>query len=130
MMKTDRSFGMFLLLSIITFGIYSIIFFYNYVEDLNVVCAKDGKSSMNYIVVWLLSLVTGGIFMYVWYYMIGDRLEQNCRAYGVPSSSSGTSLLLWSLLGSLIIVGPFIAQYKMIEDLNNLSIAYNNGVAL
>lgn len=43
MVKTDRSFWTVLLLSIITCGIYGIVFWYNYTEDVNVVCRRDGK---------------------------------------------------------------------------------------
>ena len=126
MMKTDRIFLMYLVLSIVTCGIYPIIFWYQYTEDLNIICAKDGKPTMNYIIVLLLGIVTCGIFLFVWYYQIGDRLEKNCQAYGVQTTTSGTTLLLWVLLGTWVVVGPYIAAYKMIEDMNNLSIAYNN----
>ena len=39
----------------------------------------------------------------------------------------GGSILLWYILGSFIIVGPFIALHKIIHGLNDLCYAYNAG---
>lgn len=128
MVKTDRSFWLFILLTIVTCGIYSIVFFYNYVEDMNVVCQRDGKTSMNYILVLILSMVTCGIFGMVWIYQMGERIDENSKAYGITSSANGSSLLLWSILGSLICVGPYVAVYKMIEGLNCLAYEYNKTI--
>ena len=57
-----KSFWKYFGLSIITFGIYSIYFWYKYIQDINKICKDDGKESPNYIVVMLLSLVTLGIY--------------------------------------------------------------------
>ena len=53
--KDNRSFWVYLLLSIVTCGLYSIYFWYVYVEDLNTVFYGDGEDSPNYIIVLLLS---------------------------------------------------------------------------
>ena len=42
-MIKQRNFWMFLLLSIITFGIYSLFFWYQFTEDLNIMCKDDNK---------------------------------------------------------------------------------------
>ena len=57
--KDNRSFWVYLLLSIVTCGLYSIYFWYVYVEDLNTIFYGDGEDSPNYIIVLLLSWVTG-----------------------------------------------------------------------
>jgi hypothetical protein len=44
-----RSLLTLILLSIITCGIYGIIFWYNYSDDMNKVCNGDGKLTQNYI---------------------------------------------------------------------------------
>ena len=41
--KDNRSFWVYLLLSIVTCGLYSIYFWYVYVEDLNTIFYGDGK---------------------------------------------------------------------------------------
>ena len=53
--KDNRSFWVYLLLSIVTCGLYSIYFWYVYVEDLNTIFYGDGEDSPNYIIVLLLS---------------------------------------------------------------------------
>ena len=49
--KDNRSFWVYLLLSIVTCGLYSIYFWYVYVEDLNTIFYGDGEDSPNYIIV-------------------------------------------------------------------------------
>ena len=63
----QRSFVVYLLLNIVTCGIYGIYFWYVFTENLNQICAEkvpNDKPSMNYILVLLLSIVTCGIFYY------------------------------------------------------------------
>ena len=59
--KDNRSFWFYLLLTFLTCGLYSIYFWYVYVEDLNTIFYGDGEDSPNYIIVLLLSWVTCGI---------------------------------------------------------------------
>ena len=42
-------------------------------------------------------------------------------------SESGTTVLLWLILGMFIVIGPYIAVYILIKNTNNLARAYNNG---
>lgn len=83
---------------------------------------------MNFIAAILLSMVTCGIYAWVWYYQLGERLRENAQAYGVEADISGGSVLLWMLLGSAIIVGPYVAMYKLIESMNTVAAAYNAGM--
>lgn len=126
-MIKKRSFGLYLLLTFITFGIYGIIFMYKYNEDVNVICEGVDKPNKNYIVVILLTLVTCGIYYYVWIYKIGNRLNQQGFNWGINMTESGTTLVLWSTLGSLLCgVGPLVAQYMMVKNFNIIAEAYNN----
>ena len=52
--KDNRSFWFYLLLTFLTCGLYSIYFWYVYVEDLNTIFYGDGEDSPNYIIVLLL----------------------------------------------------------------------------
>lgn len=125
--KDDRNFITYLLLSIVTCGIYSIYFWYLYVEDINTVFYGDGEDSPNYILVLLLSFITCGIYGFYWYYKQANRIYRGSyERYGVPVSETGTSVLLWLLLGSLVCgLGSLIAQYFMISNLNKVANAYN-----
>ena len=61
--KTNRSLGMFILLSLITFGIYSIYFFSKVGTDLNKIASRyDGKKTMHFcLITFLLAPITFGI---------------------------------------------------------------------
>jgi len=125
-MKTNRSLLALILLSLITCGIYSLYFWHVYARDMNVVCMGDGKHTRGILARIVFSILTLGIYDLIWMYGAGERISLNCHRYQTHCNTSGGSVLLWYLLGSLIIVGPFIALYKLIDGLNQLSIAYNN----
>ncbi len=125
-MIKERSFWMYFLLSMITCGIYGIVFFYGWTEENNQVCAGDGKDSYNYIVVLLLSLITCGIYFYIWIYQRAQRLQDNAPRYGLQISDTGSNVLLFTILGSFIGIGPLIGQYFLIKNQNVLAAAYNN----
>lgn len=114
-----KSFWKYFGLSIITFGIYQIYFWYKYIQDINKICEDDGKESPNYIVVMLLSLVTLGIYGWYWKYTQAERLYNAGQQYGVPIREKGSNVLIWAILGVLTgMIGEFTAQYILIDNLN------------
>ena len=125
MMRTDRSLGKLIVLSILTLGIYNIIFWYQFSEDMNVVCNGDGKHTPSLVERVIFSLLTFGIYDLVWMYGVGERIYYNCQKKRIVSNTSGTSILLWQLAGALILVGPFVAAYQMIEGLNDICKVFN-----
>ncbi len=127
-MIEERSFLMYFLLSIITCGIYPIIFFYKYTQDINIMCYGDGQESPNYIVVWLLSLVTCGIYSIIWQYIQANRLQIAGNKYGVSIVENGTTVLLWILLGSFLCgLGLIMVPYILIKNFNIVANSYNSG---
>lgn len=73
--------------SVITCGIYGIYFWYCYGEDVNELCAEDGKHTPNFIVAWLLSLITCGIYGIYWTYNLASRLDTAGKKYQVNVES-------------------------------------------
>ena len=75
-LKTNRSLVKYILLSIITLGIYAIIFLYYVSEDLNTIAWRyDKKKTMNYVLIlFLLGPITLGIASYVWWHKMSDRV--------------------------------------------------------
>lgn len=124
-MIKERNFWTYFFLSLITCGIYGIVFMYGWTEENNRVCAGDGKDSFNYIVVLLLTIITCGIYFYVWVYKMAQRLQDNAPRYGLMLNESGSSVLLFTILGSFIGIGPLIGEYFMIKNQNILAAAYN-----
>ena len=123
--KEDRSLLTFILLSFVTCGIYSIIFLAQIGNDANTMFEGDGESTMNFWLVLLLSMVTCGIFTFVWFYKLGDRMQKNGPRYNLQIDESGSTLLLWVLLGSFIGIGIYVATYYLINNSNKFAVEYN-----
>ena len=124
-----RDFVTYILLSIITCGIYPIFFWYRFAQDINRVCDGDGDTTTDYIIAWLLSIVTCGIYGFYWYYKLGNRMYNNGPRYGVRINENGTTILLWYVIGMLLcFVGSYIALYYIIRNGNMLFDSYNNYV--
>ena len=125
--KTNRSLGMFLLLSIITLGIYSIYFFSKIGTDLNKIASRyDGKKTMHFcLIAFLLTPVTLGIAALVWYHKMSDRVGSELRRRGYEKTIGSDTYWLWGILGSLIIIGPFVYIYKLSGAMNTLAEDYN-----
>ncbi|MDF2906282.1 MAG: hypothetical protein K0R34_1603 [Herbinix sp.] len=126
-MIKHRDFVLMVILSIITCGIYGIIFWYSYSDDMNKVCYGDGKETKNYLIVILLSIITCGIYYWIWNYNLGNRLSENAPRYGLRFNEDGTTILLWMLLGSLLCgLGSLYAQYLLVRNMNSLADSFNN----
>ena len=125
-LKTDRGLLGYIVLSILTCGIYSYYFIYTVARDVNTACAGDGKSTGGLLQFILLSILTCGIYSWWWQYSLGNRLAANAPRYGLSFTENGTTILLWLLFGSfLCFIGPFIAMNIIIKNTNSICMAYN-----
>ena len=52
--KTDRSLLIYILLTIVTFGIYGLIFIHELAKDVNEMCREDGKTTQGLLMLILL----------------------------------------------------------------------------
>ena len=124
--KTDRGVIGWLLLSIVTCGIYSYYFLYCLARDINVMCQGDGDSTPGLAAFILLSFVTCGFYALYWYYKIGNRLQANAPRYGLMFQENGTTVLMWQIVGALLCgLGPIFAMNIIIKNTNAMATAYN-----
>ena len=122
----DRNFVLYVVLTIITCGIYGLVFLYSMIQDVNTVCDGDGEHTRGLLGLILLSLVTCGIYSFYWYYCLGNRLAKNAPRYGMSFQENGTTVLLWMVIGSLLCgLGTWVANYIIIKNCNQLCAAYN-----
>ena len=70
-LKDDRGLASYIILSIITCGIYSYYFIYKMAHDVNIACEGDGENTSGLVAFILLSLITCGIYAWFWYYNLG-----------------------------------------------------------
>ena len=127
-LRTDRGLLKLILLSLITLGIYGLYFEYKLIKDVNKACAYDGKHTKGIIAMVLLTLITFGIYAIVYSYGRAERINAACTHYGVHSEISGSTMLLWMILGSFIAIGPLVARYLELKSMNTLCAAYNRSL--
>ena len=126
-LKTNRSLLKFVLLSLITFGIYGLVVMSSVSTDINTIASRyDGKKTMHYcLVVFIFSGLTLGIVPLVWSHRISNRIGNELARRGISYNFSASTFWLWGILGSLIVVGPFIYTHKMLKSMNLLAENYN-----
>lgn len=126
--NAERSLVKYILFTFITCGIYGIYFIYKLIIDVNIICAGDGEETAGLLKFIFFSLITCGIYGWVWYYKLGNRLQNNAPRYGLSFQENGTTILLWMILGSFLFgVGPLVAMYFIIRNVNLLAVEYNAG---
>lgn len=130
LVKTDRSILVYILLSLLTFGIYGLIYIYELARDVNTMCADDGKTTQGLLVYILLSVVTCGIYAIVWWYGVSERVSRAAARRGLNQVDiSGSTFLLWYLLGMFVCTFlVFIAYHKLFEACNAVGNEYNTCV--
>ena len=130
-LKDDRGLASYIILSIITCGIYSYYFIYKMAHDVNIACDGDGENTSGLVAFVLLSLITCGIYAWFWYYNLGNRLAANGPRYGLSIQENGTTVLLWQIFGAFICgIGPFVAMHILIKNSNKICNAYNRAHGL
>ena len=126
-LKTDRSLVAYILLSIITCGIYGYYFLYSMARDVNIACEGDGQKTPGLLPFILLSFITCGFYALYWYYCLANRLAANAPRYGMSFQENGTTILLWYLIGLLLCgIGPYVAMHFLIKNTNAICNAYNH----
>lgn len=126
-LKTNRSLLKFVLLSIITLGIYGIVVMSSISSDINTIASRyDGKKTMHYcLVLFIFSGLTLGIVPLVWGHKISDRIGAELLRRGIDYKFGAGTFWGWNILGALIIVGPFIYCHRLLTAMNLLSEDYN-----
>lgn len=126
-LNTNRGLLKTILLTLVTFGIYSIIFYSGIGEDLNAIASRyDGKKTMHFcLIFFLLGPITGEIATIVWFHKMANRIGSELRRRGINYGFSAATFWGWGVLGALIVVGPFVYMAKMCHAMNELCANYN-----
>lgn len=126
-LKTNKGLLKTILLSIITFGIYPLVVMSAVSNDINIAASRyDGKKTMHFcLLAFIVAPITFGIAGIVWYHKISNRIGGELRRRNIAYNFSATDYWLWNVLGSIIIVGPFIYLHKMFKSINLINANYN-----
>lgn len=131
LVSENRGIIKYIILSFITLGIYAWWYTYKLAQDMNVVCEGDGENTPGLLAYVLLSMVSLGLYSYWWQYKIGNRLQANAGRYGLTFQESGTTILLWDIFGIVLCgIGPFVAMWIIMKNMNAMARAYNGRLRL
>ncbi len=125
-LQTNRSMWKLMLLSIVTCGIYGIVFFIPFTFDLERVSpARGGKKPMNYVFAYLLSMFTFTLVLMVWHYQIAEKVEEALTRRNIDCDFGTSAFWGWYFFGSFILIGPFVYFHKLCKAMNLLCEDYN-----
>ena len=126
-LKTNKGLLKTILLSLITLGIYPLVVMSAVSNDINIVASRyDGKKTMHFcLLAFIITPITFGIGAIVWYHRISNRIGAELQRRGIAYSFSAADFWLWSVMGSLIAVGPLVYMHKMFKAVNKMNAHYN-----
>lgn len=124
--STHRGLCKMIFLGMLTCGIYDIVINYRIVNELNIAASRyDGRQTAGFFAMSQLSAITFGIYWFVWNHNFCDRIGAELRRRNCKSKFGAGDFWLWNLLGSMILVGPFIYQHKMLKAMNEINESFN-----
>lgn len=121
-MLKKRKIGKYIFLNIITLGIYGIVFWYKWTEDVNKICEGDDNDSANYLLMLILDVFSLGISVLVWNYKMAERLYQKAGDYGIELKHGGMFVMLCRFI-------PLVSSIFKISYINKFVDAYNAQLA-
>lgn len=114
-----RNIALAIVFSLITFGIYSLYWFYKLTNEMHEALGYQNTSTGGWAVVY--SIVTLGIYTFYWNYKMGEGVDEISERYGLrKSSNTGLIYLLLSIFG-LGIISTCLIQDKLndVVELNS-----------
>lgn len=113
-------------LGLITCGIYNIVISSKMVTEMNITTSRyDGRRTMPFLAMCTVAPLTLGIYTFIWMHGLCSRMGDELRRRNIAYSFGAADYWLWNLLGSLILVGPFIFLHKQMKALNLINGDFN-----
>ena len=126
-LKTNKGLLKYILLALITFGIYPLVVMSAVSNDINIVASRyDGKKTMHFcLLTFIVAPITCGIAGIVWYHKISNRIGAELKRRGIAYSFSAADFWLWNVLSAFIAVGPLVYLHKLFKATNLMCADYN-----
>ena len=125
-LPTRRGLGKMFFLGILTLGIYPMVIWSRIVTELNIAASRhDGQRTMSYFGMTLLCPITLGIHTFVWMHKFCRRIGEELQRRKLDYKFGAATFWLWNILGSLIVVGPFIFTHKLMRAMNKINADFN-----
>ncbi len=125
-LATGRGLAKMFFLGILTLGIYDMVILSRLPDELNIAASRyDGRKTMPYFAMLLISPFTLMVLPFVWYHNFCDRIRHELLRRRIDYKMGASTFWLWNILGSLILVGPFIFTHKLCKAMNLINKDYN-----
>lgn len=125
-LPTRRGLAKMFFLGIVTLGIYPMVIWSRIVTELNLVASRyDGERTMPYFAMFTLAPLTLSIYVFVWMHGFCRRVGAELQRRDISYKFGASTFWLWNILGSLILVGPFIFLHKLMKSMNLLNEDFN-----
>lgn len=109
-MTEKRNIALYILLSIITCGIFEFYWIAVLNDDINSLTARQDDTSGGMVV--LFSIITCGIYYLFWLYKMGERIDNIKAERGIQSSNTAIMYLLLGVFG-FGIISVALMQYEL-----------------
>lgn len=110
-MVEQRNVAVAIVLTIVTCGIYGLIWFVKITDEINILAQTPGETSGGMALVY--TILTCGIYSYFWMYKMGEKLDNISLSRGMATQSRGIVYLVLSF------VGLGIVSYALMQDSMN-----------
>lgn len=125
-LPTSRGLLKMIFLGILTLGIYDIVILSRVVTELNITASRyDGRRTMPFFGMTMLAPLTLFIYTLCWYHGLSDRIGNELHRRGINYSFGASTFWLWNVLGTLILVGPFVYTHKLMKSVNLINGDFN-----
>ncbi len=118
-MYQKKEFVKVILLSLVTCGIYGIIFLYEYDKELRFMLNSTAKRPMEFLLAFVLSILTCGLFIYYWYYTVFAAEAEEARSCGAVFAIEDPIVM------TICMIIPFFGTYLLCDNFNKLADAKN-----
>ena len=125
-LPTRRSLCKMIFLGLVTLGIYPMVIYSKIITELNILASRyDGKRTMTFYGMVMLAPLTLSVYPFVWSHNLCARIGEELQRRSIDYKFGPSQFWLWGILGSLILVGPFIFTHKLMKSMNLLNKDFN-----
>ena len=125
--KHRRSAILFILLEILTLGIYGLVVMSHISQEINTIASEyDRKTTPFYCLACFLSVVTFGIYGVIYMNNLCARIGSEIKRRNIRYKFDEGTYWGWYVFGSLLIlIGPIIFYHKLFKAMKELIADYN-----
>ncbi len=98
-MVQEKNIALYVILSVVTGGIFGLYWFVTLTDDTNAICGEEGTSGVMALV---LTIVTCGIYGLYWAYKCGEKVDKAHQNRGEATSNGGVLYLILYIFGGII----------------------------